>query len=656
MAVRLFSEILRLSAIGSILILAVMLLRLFFNRFNHRVSYFLWMIVLLRLLLPFSIPSEYGLIEEKKIQENLPAVFVQSSDTENDLTEHQSEALPITEELPGAGVTEIPQTEESIAHRRTVSYPTLTAVVWLCGSVFCVGYMLYQSLRLRREIDEAVRIEDGIWLSEHINSPFVYGIFNGRIYLPYHLNEEEKYYVLLHENYHRKRHDNLYLLVAYIALCVHWFNPLVWISLDLIRTDIEMSCDEGIMNLLGERENARYSEVLLDLSVKNDRALSLMLTFGEENVKGRIRNVMHYRKPGAVLSVLFICLTVVISFFLLTNRQSEIPDEVISISNKKADAVYLIQTDQSDSWIQRDLDVPYDHKEYQTVIEQIEKTDEYQAYLDGMHEVAYLDADSHMIARLRCSRQNHFIYFDEEEKYHNSEIITLTYDEVYQKGFDFETKVWRDEEGLIHIFITDSLDQRYPSIGVYSESGMDETEVIAYLRSYFETEKSAEEMSHWTDIFSITTWPANKQSNGLFYIVFPYTTFFLDDSLLGEYNAMMLQVHKEDHYDTGITTYTDGYLIQFYPYSLDFSSVNQLHQYAYLLKDDGIFEMYTIKPDTEFNYVGGMSVKDLSVLEDLVGYFTIDDDYRLTFYDLNRNPYYDEDYRNYPVLLGGVKG
>ena len=106
-----------------------------------------------------------------------------------------------------------------------VAVLTLT---WLTGMALLLLYSVVSLLRLRRRLVGAVRLEDNIYLADYIPSPFVMGLFRPKIYLPSTLTETERGYILRHEQYHLRRRDHVVKLLSFLALCVHWFNPLVW--------------------------------------------------------------------------------------------------------------------------------------------------------------------------------------------------------------------------------------------------------------------------------------------------------------------------------------------------------------------------------------------------------------------------------------------
>ena len=140
-------------------------------------------------------------------------------------------------------------------------------------------------------------MEDNIYLADYIPSPFVMGLFRPKIYLPSTLTETERGYILRHEQYHLRRRDHVVKLLSFLALCVHWFNPLVWAAFILAGKDMEMSCDEAVVRELGEDIRADYSASLLSLATGRRIVAGMPLAFGEGDTGGRIRNLLNWKRP-----------------------------------------------------------------------------------------------------------------------------------------------------------------------------------------------------------------------------------------------------------------------------------------------------------------------------------------------------------------------
>jgi hypothetical protein len=152
-----------------------------------------------------------------------------------------------------------------------------------------------------------------------VETPFVFGLIQAKIYLPASLSETEKEHILLHERTHIRRFDHAIRLLSYLTLCIHWFNPLVWIAFWLSGKDMEMSCDESVINQLGHSVKKDYSQSLLNLSTGRTKLGLTPLAFGERDTKGRIKNILNYKKPSLCGGVFIYVLLIIIGIGFTTN-------------------------------------------------------------------------------------------------------------------------------------------------------------------------------------------------------------------------------------------------------------------------------------------------------------------------------------------------
>lgn len=167
-------------------------------------------------------------------------------------------------------------------------------------------------LGLKRRLVGAVRMQDNIYWADHIPTPFVMGILRPKIYLPSEMAPEKLPYVLLHERTHIRRGDHLFRLAASMALCLHWFNPLVWLAFFLSARDMEMSCDERVLRSGGTNIQQNYATALVELAAGQKIHWNIPVAFGEGDTKERVKNVMKYKKlaRGATLLCMVLVLLV----------------------------------------------------------------------------------------------------------------------------------------------------------------------------------------------------------------------------------------------------------------------------------------------------------------------------------------------------------
>ena len=284
-------RLLNMSLTASVVIVFVLLLRLLLKKAPKVISYALWSIVLFRLLCPVSIQSNlslFGLLE-------IPTA---ASGSITSTIEYVPEDLIHTPypsvDLPVSGVEEainevLPQGEEQLAADPLEAPVAAATYVWMAGVLVMGIYAAGSYGKLRRKLVTASRLRENIYLADEITSPFVLGLFRPKIYLPSSLGEQEQTYILLHEQHHIRRLDHIIKVLAFFALCIHWFNPLVWLAFFLSGKDMEMSCDEAVIRKLGDGVLADYAASLLSLATGRPIIAGVPLAFGEGDAKGRIQ-------------------------------------------------------------------------------------------------------------------------------------------------------------------------------------------------------------------------------------------------------------------------------------------------------------------------------------------------------------------------------
>lgn len=313
----LLPRILNMSIAASVVIVFVLAARLLLKKTPKVFSYALWSVVLFRLLCPVSISGGFSLLAltGAPIRETAPNT-TQVQYIQPDLV-HREDPQVV---LPVPGVSQavnetLPQGEEPLAADPLEAPVALLTLAWMAGAALMAGYSVVSMLLLRRRLIGAVPLRDHIYLADHINSPFVLGVLRPKIYLPSTLSPEEQKYIILHEQYHIKRLDHLAKLLAFLALCIHWFNPLVWLSFFLAQKDMEMSCDEAVLQKMGSHIRADYSASLLSLSTGRSVVGGTPLAFGEGDTKSRIKNLLTWNRPKKWVAALaaLVCVAVVAS-------------------------------------------------------------------------------------------------------------------------------------------------------------------------------------------------------------------------------------------------------------------------------------------------------------------------------------------------------
>lgn len=321
-------------------VLAVILLRWVFQKAPKQITLTFWWIVGLRLIMPFSVESVFSLIpsEQSILPDNL----------------HGSGQMVNT------GITVIdsvvnPVVDTTLAQSTTVSqlklWTGVFAIVWISGMILLMVYGVFSYLKLVHRVNTAVWVKENIYCSEYARSPFVLGFRQPKIYLPFRLSEREQSYVIAHEQEHIYRSDHQIKAVSFLLLSIYWFNPILWVAYVLLCRDIESACDEQVISKLQPEQRAEYAEALLSCSTPRRGLSACPIAFGEQGVKGRIVNVLNYRKAGSGLVLVAVVACVVVAVGFLTSPQRATRQKIygqdgyVITEQKKADITLSIPKD-----------------------------------------------------------------------------------------------------------------------------------------------------------------------------------------------------------------------------------------------------------------------------------------------------------------------
>lgn len=347
-----FSVILRMSLTASIVIAAVILMRMLLLRAPRKYSYLLWLVVFVRLVCPFAVQTDYGFIP------NLSELFGAQEDADGAQNMMSGSFSGAAGGVRNTGAVLVPYADERVidkedwadGHRPADSGPeqSIQKTNWLsawgisgstadvlgwCWIAGAIGAALYgaagyvvlvrrlkgreaQTLReigighgkradktkgMRICVRERIRMIE----AEEIASPFTIGLLHPTICLPSGLSSAQREMVIAHECTHIWRKDNVIKTAAYLARCMHWFNPLAWLAFRMFENDMEISCDETALRKLGYECRKDYAKTLLALSSRRSLSFGMYpVAFGEKNTEARIRNVLSLKKAkGWVIAV-----------------------------------------------------------------------------------------------------------------------------------------------------------------------------------------------------------------------------------------------------------------------------------------------------------------------------------------------------------------
>ncbi|MDY5251812.1 MAG: M56 family metallopeptidase [Erysipelotrichaceae bacterium] len=294
-----------MTLIGTIMILAIIIIRsITIYHMPKNTFTALWLITMARLLIPVSIPSIcsiYTLFDSNK-----SFVNTMGSSTINNLN-------------PSIPITQFTMTPPNISPTK-YNVP-IWEVIWIIGVlllaiIFSIIYWkCYKEFQITLPLDNEFLRQ---WLSNHrikrtidirqssqISAPLTFGVFKPVILMPTNTNWKDQQaltYVLEHEFIHIKRFDSIIKFIMIITLCIHWFNPFVWIMYILVNRDIELACDEALLHSLGENTKAYYARTLIGMEEIKTGITPLCNNFSKNAIEERMIAIMKTRK-STILSI-----------------------------------------------------------------------------------------------------------------------------------------------------------------------------------------------------------------------------------------------------------------------------------------------------------------------------------------------------------------
>lgn len=468
---------------ASVAILVVLILRKLFAKVGIAKKYvmLLWMIPFLLLICPWKIsvpvgfwhvaPSDYN----EDYTEYAMELFAESMLT----TEHTQVQMPVSE---GNGKDEIITseqiTDENEYHftesdkRMVQNVLMIVEIIWLAGVMAFLVYAALSYILLQKKVRCCVMMLDGTYHVDNLPAPMVVGFFRPRIYLPSGMAAEHVPYVVAHEKTHIRRKDPVVKLAAYVVVCVHWFNPLAWVAFHFLEKDMEMTCDEETIQRIGTERKKEYATALLQLSTGTHRVFAVPLAFGEGDTKGRIKNVMHYKKTVKTAAIFAVATGVLIftvfmtkqdSDFVMTNEaESMIDDQVDELVRAESEALeQLLQIEKEQERLEQEL------------VEQEKNAAQAMAGEDEKQELTF-DMVREAAANHTLHEMDFHSYSNGEEQRFDDDSGALNYyinfyydyaDETYKIGASH----WSDNDELFAVYLSRESDDEMRWIYEYKD-------------------------------------------------------------------------------------------------------------------------------------------------------------------------------------------
>lgn len=312
-------SLLRMSLSGAVLILTVVVIRAFaLHKLPKRLFLTFWGIAIARLLLPISLPPAFN-------------SFTQANKSVPVLDSVEKRISDFTAEILANQQTESISMATQTVHDST---PKISALflIWGIGALLFAGYFLVSYLRCRREFKTALPVQNDFtkkWLSDHplqrtvevrsltgISTPLTYGLIHPVILMPKSTdwgNESQLQYMLFHEYVHICRFDAIGKLIVAATICVHWFNPMVWVLYILFHRDIELACDECVVRHYGDENRALYARTLIHMEEQRGATVPFYNYFAKNAIEERIESIMKSSQKPLIAMILAIGLMVALS-------------------------------------------------------------------------------------------------------------------------------------------------------------------------------------------------------------------------------------------------------------------------------------------------------------------------------------------------------
>ena len=392
-------SLLQMSFSGAILILVIVVIRaLAINKLPKKTFLALWGIALFRLLIPFTVPASFSVY-------SLMKYFAPTYSLSEEISKGNMEPI-----IPYRNVAAIPTAPVDGKIQNSIS---LWVIIWLSGMLICAVVFTVSYFKCRKEFKTSLPVRNEYtqkWINEHqilrsieirqsdrISTPLTYGVFHPVILLPKTVDRIDRKslgYILAHEYVHIRRFDTVTKLIATFALCLHWFNPGVWVMYVLANRDIELSCDEAVIRLFGESTRSSYAMAIIQMAEVKSGITPLCSNFSKNAIEERIVAIMKFKKSSFIALALACALVLTVgATFATSANATEASNTAEKVESIVSDEVILSRTN-DDGKIQYSadggktfLDEDDFQKRYQTVNVEWWTYEEYKAWLENEKEV-----------------------------------------------------------------------------------------------------------------------------------------------------------------------------------------------------------------------------------------------------------------------------
>ncbi len=338
---------LSMSFSGALLILALLWGKRFFkNKASRQWQYYIWLVVILRLLLPFGPETSFMGKTCQAIEQTITQA-APSFEMQNPFHTRENVLNPTVSLTPESGNSSSPAEESATAHPFQDILSLLFHQTWLIWLVVALGMLIrkitiYQSfiryinvglvpvsdIRILDKLSiiaeqECIKKPVELCINPLVSSPLLIGFFHPCIVLPgMDISEKDFQYIALHELTHYKRRDIFYKWLVQVTVCLHWFNPLVHLMSREITNACELSCDEAVLAKIGYNNAQNYGKTLLDAMAAvgkyHENPGVATLSENKQLLKERLDAIMNFKKKskltGLLMSALTLCMIFIAAF------------------------------------------------------------------------------------------------------------------------------------------------------------------------------------------------------------------------------------------------------------------------------------------------------------------------------------------------------
>ena len=322
-------KLLEMTLYGSIAVALVLLFRVVFRKIPKKITTVFWVAAAIRLLCPFNFSMRFGLMNlfEKKAPNLNPSKVPVSGQVY--IPRIASGNAPKITAAASKEISEVANNNNGFS----IPISAILITFWVIGVLAILGVLIYKTIRLQKLIGKGRKTGDTIE-SDMIETPFVVGFLRPVVVLPTFLDSSEKEYLIMHEQVHIKNRDNLIRALGLVIVCIHWFNPLVWIAFNILCNDLEMRVDEEVIDNIGTDIKKDYCLSIVNHASKSPRYKVYGASFAKKTLSGmevkmRIKNLIKYKNVPTIVGVAVVVATLGMTT-VLSSCAKEKTEEVIN--------------------------------------------------------------------------------------------------------------------------------------------------------------------------------------------------------------------------------------------------------------------------------------------------------------------------------------